>query len=153
MPITIDPDCKNVPCDAFSTCRTGACFPADTSCTGSRCTQPGEAPDGGTDEAGAIIPDAGGDGANDSGGDGATDAAKDGAKDGAMDAAMDAAGDAEGGAGPVPYCTNMILHCRTGASSDVACSTTANTCCDAQGLTANCNSAGVCCGIARHASA
>ena len=73
MPITLDPDCKDVPCDAFSTCRTGVCFDSNVACSGDACNEPGATPDGGTSEAGVVVPDAGvdaptdGDGASDSG--------------------------------------------------------------------------------------
>jgi hypothetical protein len=60
MPITIDPDCANVPCDAFSTCSKGTCFSSDTSCSGAGCEIPGELPDGGVDEASVVDPDASG---------------------------------------------------------------------------------------------
>ena len=60
MPITIDPDCAGVPCDAFSTCNKGRCFDSDTSCSGEQCENPGELSDGGLDEAGEVEPDASG---------------------------------------------------------------------------------------------
>ena len=37
LPITISPDCLNVPCDAFSTCRHGQCFTNEVSCQGGAC--------------------------------------------------------------------------------------------------------------------
>ena len=60
MPITIDPDCAGVPCDAFSTCNKGRCYDAATTCSGSECESPGELEDGGVDEAGVVEPDASG---------------------------------------------------------------------------------------------
>ncbi|MDF2692012.1 MAG: repeat domain protein [Labilithrix sp.] len=60
MPITIDPDCADVPCDAFSTCNRGMCFDSESSCTGDDCERPGELPDGAVDEASTVIPDASG---------------------------------------------------------------------------------------------
>lgn len=62
MPISLDPDCANTPCDAFSTCRTGVCYSSDvptSSCEGGSCAEPGELPDGGASEAGVVVPDAG----------------------------------------------------------------------------------------------
>ena len=59
LPITIDPDCKDVPCDAFSTCRTGKCFSSDVSCAGDSCLEPGDPGDGGTSVDGQVIPDTG----------------------------------------------------------------------------------------------
>lgn len=60
LPITIDPTCVNVPCDAFSTCRKGACFPSEAEpCgAGERCLEPGETAGGGTDLDAAVTPDA-----------------------------------------------------------------------------------------------
>ncbi len=92
MPITIDPDCKDVPCDAFSTCRTGVCFDSSVSCSGDACNEPGATPDGGTSEAGVVTPDASFDGPVPDGAlDGALDGASDGASDGALDGATDGA--------------------------------------------------------------
>ena len=61
LPITIDPTCVNVPCDAFSTCRKGACFPSEAEpCeAGEKCLEPGETATGGTDRDAAIDPDTG----------------------------------------------------------------------------------------------
>ena len=61
LPITIDPTCVNVPCDAFSTCRKGSCFPSDAEpCdAGEKCLEPGETDNGGTDKDAAIDPDTG----------------------------------------------------------------------------------------------
>ena len=59
LPITIDPQCKDVPCDAFSTCRTGKCFSSDVSCNGDGCLEPGDPGDGGTSVDGQVIPDTG----------------------------------------------------------------------------------------------
>lgn len=57
MPINIDPDCANVPCDAFSTCNRGTCVSSETKCSDSECETPGTLPDGGLDE-GSIVLDA-----------------------------------------------------------------------------------------------
>ena len=59
MPISIDPDCRDVPCDAFSTCRSGKCFSSETACNGDTCTEPGDPGDGGTAVDGQVIPDTG----------------------------------------------------------------------------------------------
>lgn len=112
MPITIDPTCVNVPCDAFSTCRKGFCFSAEAApCEGDGdCIEPGETANGGTDPDAAVEvgrPDAnpqddsGPPLMTDSGG-GATDAAEDVVTDtgtgsdanAGMDAGMDAGSDA-----------------------------------------------------------
>lgn len=87
LPITIDPDCKDVPCDAFSTCRTGKCFSSEVSCTGDTCPEPGALEDGGTNDDAAVILDGSqldGQTTNTDGGvaDGATDAPADAPMDG-----------------------------------------------------------------------
>jgi hypothetical protein len=106
MPISIDPDCKDVPCDAFSTCRTGKCFSADVACTGDNCLQPGDPGDGGTAVDGEVIPDTG------MPLEGSVDSSTDGAGDGSMstdggEGGSDAATDAGDGGTVVPggvYC-------------------------------------------------
>lgn len=52
IPITLDPDCVNVPCDAISTCSKGKCVSSSTSCSGGSCAIDPSAP--------PVIPDAGG---------------------------------------------------------------------------------------------
>lgn len=61
MPITIDPTCVNVPCDAFSTCRKGSCFASDAEpCEpGEKCLEPGENESGGTNFDASVPPDTG----------------------------------------------------------------------------------------------
>ena len=142
MPITIDPDCKDVPCDAFSTCRTGVCFTSEVSCSGDDCNEPGATPDGGTSEAGQITPDASFDGPP---GDGATEAAD--AAD-ASDAAdvtdsgeVDGGGDASVGNGASCILLDQDrLHC-----GGLLCSGPTKLCCGAQpGDATTCSAAGAC---------
>lgn len=62
MPITIDPECANVPCDAFSTCRKGRCFDSEIApCDGADCegSEPGSLKDGGVDLDAAVVSDGG----------------------------------------------------------------------------------------------
>ncbi len=62
MPITIDPECANVPCDAFSTCRKGRCFDSEIApCDGAECegSEPGSLKDGGIDLDAAVVSDGG----------------------------------------------------------------------------------------------
>jgi len=47
LEIPLEASCKNVPCDAVSTCKNAACVTSDVSCTGSGCGQPGVISDGG----------------------------------------------------------------------------------------------------------
>jgi hypothetical protein len=59
IPVVIDPDCKGVPCDAFSTCSRGRCYPSLIECPDGICGKPGEQPDGApADEDAAVVPDA-----------------------------------------------------------------------------------------------
>ncbi len=48
LEIPLDPDCKNVPCDAVSTCKKGACIDAHVACTADGCPPVGQLSDGGT---------------------------------------------------------------------------------------------------------
>jgi len=149
MPITIDPDCKDVPCDAFSTCRTGKCFSAEASCVGDACIEPGDPGDGGTAVDGQVIPDTGVpiDGATD--GQGLDGAMSDGAMgDGAVDdgggdsASSDSGSDGGGGnpAGvwcnlsdqlecPNPFtCIGSTSCCGPADNSSALCRGTVNAC-------------------------
>ena len=58
IPISLDVECRDVPCDAFSTCRKGSCYSSSTSCddTGT-CLGAGELPDGGLSPDAAILVD------------------------------------------------------------------------------------------------
>jgi hypothetical protein len=121
MPITIDPSCKDVPCDAFSTCRTGTCFPAETPCAAGTCTEPGDPGDGGTAEGG-------------------TDAALDGPAtgDGGADAA-DGNGEVDGGDGGTLGGSNLIT-CNKGAlfCASSVCSSPGHACCESAAGTRTC---------------
>jgi hypothetical protein len=96
IPIVIDPDCKNVPCDALSTCSRGVCFDAEVDCAGGECEKPGEQLDGAPDDDAAVVPDA-------------PQPARDGAPDAPTDGPVP-----EGGpdAGDAPYCMGTTLMCR-----------------------------------------
>lgn len=121
MPITIDPSCKDVPCDALSTCRTGACFPSETPCVGDACIEPGDPGDGRTAEGG-------------------TDAAEGGTAGDAdvFDGSDDGSGDGSSGGGP-SYCRNGALLC---ASS--VCSGPAHACCENASGASTCVAASTC---------
>ena len=141
MPITIDPDCKDVPCDAFSTCRTGVCFNSDVTCNGDECNEPGATPDGGTSEAGQVSPDASFDGPP---GDGAMDAAD--AADASDSADASDAADANGGDASVGNGAACVqadgdrLHC-----GGMLCDGTLKTCCGATPAAATtCGGVAVC---------
>ena len=127
LPITIDPICKDVPCDAFSTCRTGKCFKANTDCTDGTCLEPGDPGDGGTSADGQVIPDTGVDSSmpDSSKADGGTDSGLDGASDGSLDSGTDAdSGDSSvANPGVVPYCNGTTLHCTgpNGMPADQTC--------------------------------
>lgn len=141
MPISLDPDCANVPCDAFSTCSKGRCFDSETDCTGGECSTPGELKDGGVDEAKRVEPETGAapqDGSSDAT-NGRDDAGPDatGADDGGLDAtggddaSLDATNGGDGGldATPdgnvtVPYCNGDKLVCNSCGFGQFCCSTT-----------------------------
>lgn len=139
MPITIDPNCKDVPCDAFSTCRTGKCFPSDAACNGDACSEPGDPGDGGTAVDGQVVPDTGVpvDGAGVDGeatdGSGGTDGSVsfDSGTEGGVDAMTDA---------PLPNtrCTppggDGTLVC-----GNMSCSGATNYCCGSNADTATCS--------------
>jgi hypothetical protein len=124
LPITIDPECQDVPCDAFSTCRVGKCFSSESPCDGDVCAEPGALPDGGTNPDAEVMTDGGGDGpiTNDSGNDGGDSGdAGDGGE----------AGDGGDAGKTFPYCMpSQQIHCAdptTGA--DVVCGAP-NVCCE-----------------------
>ncbi|MBX3205424.1 MAG: hypothetical protein KF764_10165 [Labilithrix sp.] len=137
MPIAIDPDCADVPCDAFSTCSKGICFDSETACSGGDCGRPGELPDGGFDEGGAVIPDAGPLPDDDSGtldgGDGGplTDGAVDGGDGGPKDGGIDGG---DGGLQPV-----NAAYCPTGSMGPLYCPKTPG------GMAEPCEGGKVCC--------
>lgn len=69
LPITLDIACKDVPCEARSTCRSSTCVSSDTACSGDQCDIPSDAPvvtvpprDGGVDAGDASVDDASVDG-------------------------------------------------------------------------------------------
>ncbi|HSO41193.1 MAG TPA: hypothetical protein VLT33_52060 [Labilithrix sp.] len=135
MPITIDPDCKDVPCDAFSTCRTGVCFDSDVACSGDACTEPGATPDGGTSEAGVVIPDAGQDGAT-TGDGGPGDG---GPGDGSiLDGAGDGSTDGAAGDGSVGGAADCVLPSDSLVCGGLACAGTAVSCCGTAPANATC---------------
>lgn len=91
VPIVIDPNCKDVPCDAFSTCSRGLCFDSKVECEGSSCTEPGEQRDGApADPDSAVIPDA-------------------------PQPPRDSGADADADGGDAPVCVNNVLRCTDGA--------------------------------------
>ena len=49
LEIPLEVSCKNVPCDAVSTCKHATCVSSETSCTGNGCGDPGVIADGGTE--------------------------------------------------------------------------------------------------------
>lgn len=136
MPISIDPDCKNVPCDAFSTCRSGKCFASEAACSGDTCTEPGDPGDGGTAVDGEVIPDTGMpiDGATDDGAASDGSISLDSGTDGSVDG-VDATPD-----GPLPStrCTppggDGTLVC-----GNMSCSGATNYCCGSSADTATCS--------------
>lgn len=124
LPITIDPDCKDVPCDAFSTCRTGKCFSTNVTCGDDGCPEPGDPGDGGTSLDGQVIPDTGvpvppGSDGGDGGG------SSDGGTDAPSDAPLDGPIGTDGSTIGTAACSGSILQC----PSPLPCSGTAQSCC------------------------
>ncbi len=146
MPITIDPDCAGVPCDAFSTCNKGRCYDSETSCSGSECGRPGELEDGGIDEAGQVEPDTSGFDATPPIDSGSTDSGPtDSGRNLDTDAGPlnpDAGGTVDGGGGTPPYCmNNNDLHCDSVSTCNGANN---GACCAAATGQGVCNLAKVC---------
>lgn len=140
LPVTIDPDCKDVPCDAFSTCRTGKCFSSDTLCDGDSCVEPGDPGDGGTSVDGQVVPhpdSGGGDGAADGAiAEGGTDSGTEGGgTEGGTDAGTDGATDGGPGNPAAVYCdASGNLLC----PGPGACNTGSSCCGPQSGATATC---------------
>ncbi len=135
MPISIDPDCKDVPCGAFTTCRSGKCFSSEATCTGDSCLQPGDPGDGGTFADGGVILESGtlGDSSADEAGLDGSDSSIN--LDSGSDSPVDAPSDgpllstrcaSPGGLGTL-VCGNM------------SCSGATNYCCGATSETASCS--------------
>lgn len=156
IPVSLDPDCVDVPCDALTTCKSGRCVDARVNCTESSCTgeslPPPPGSDGGAD---AAIADATGDtGASDARpdvdpGDGSTPG--DGGADGATGSGMEgrcvlADGPACGGDAGATSCGVGASCCAYGAFP--ACKTPGTClgvtfCCDGP---AACGPGELCCG-------
>lgn len=122
LPILLEPECLNVPCDAVSTCAKGACVSAEASCRGDDCdlTVPGVLGDGGV-----VTVDApsGLDASMDADASGTTDASDandSGNADGGVSGSIRCSTDA--GA-----CTSGNVCCTEGASMAI-CSAAASTC-------------------------
>ena len=108
IPVVLERDCLNVPCDAFSTCHNGSCYSSSVDCTGGSCNAVGSNDAGPVDAGpGSILqsdgapeqfPEAGGsDGSSlGDGGDGGNSGGNDGGDSGLAD---DAGG---GDAGTIP---------------------------------------------------
>jgi hypothetical protein len=125
LPITIDPDCKNVPCDALSTCRKGNCYSSEVVIEGDVVPpEPGALPDGGTSEAGVIIPEGGNPDV--------------GPEDGSVDGPEDAPSDSFTPDGPAPdggppagvSCNGGTLYCPDSMGMPTACSGSLFFCCE-----------------------
>jgi hypothetical protein len=57
--VSLDADCRNVPCNAVSTCSRGLCVDSNVECGADGCSSPGALPDGGIEPVDApLTPDA-----------------------------------------------------------------------------------------------
>jgi hypothetical protein len=115
MPITIEPDCLNVPCDALTTCHKGDCFSSEVPPPDDDGTipEPGSLPDGGFDEAGVkdvAAPDAPG-----------VTPVTDGAADAPLDAPADAPPDGPPDLGACGQTGTFTCNGQTCAPNQVCC--------------------------------
>jgi hypothetical protein len=136
IPIPLEEDCRNVPCDAVTTCKKGVCLSAEVACDGSDCRLQGELPDGGIAPDAEVFVEGSTDhdssstegGPNDSG----MDASLDGGNDGGVDAGVDS-GDDSGVVGPPPggvTCTASnppLVQC---GSALMTCTLPGQACCE-----------------------
>jgi hypothetical protein len=132
--IPLDPDCKNVPCDAVSTCKKGACTDAHVDCGAGGCSQPGQLSDGGTLFVDAPTSPEAAIAELDSGGGGPTDAG---------DAASPTDAEIDGGADASSCPANAPVECPVGSS--LFCGAGQSCCQDPMaGTTASCKPTGQC---------
>jgi len=126
IPISIDPECLDVPCNATSTCRKGNCYDSETTDG----LEPGDDGNGGATEAGIVdgavdgfVPDGSKlDGSNDG-------SSADGSSEGGPDGGSDADG-GEGGAPPLATCNANILYCNKAGALGECSGSIAQACCD-----------------------
>jgi hypothetical protein len=132
--IPLDPDCKNVPCDAVSTCKKGACTDAHVDCGAGGCSQPGQLADGGTAFVDAPTNPEAAIAQHDSGGTEPTDAG---------DAAVPSDAEIDGGADASSCPANTPVECPVG--SGTICGAGQSCCQDSMvGTTASCRATGQC---------
>lgn len=143
LPITIDPDCLDVPCNAVSTCRKGNCYDS-TTINGE---EPGDDGNGGALEGGIVDGSADGFTPDGSKNDGGGDAASDGdAGDGAV---VFDGGDS--GSAPPASCNAGTLYCNhsTKSTPEPCARTNGFECCDTDKV-AQCGGANSCAGQLRY---
>jgi uncharacterized membrane protein YgcG len=102
IPVSLEPDCVDVPCDALSTCRKGRCVDSRVDCTESGCTGASLPPPPGSADAGPESADSGSDAGGASDG-GASDAAAEAGSDG---------GGGDGGSGATRCGSGLGPNCR-----------------------------------------
>ncbi|MBS2016427.1 MAG: hypothetical protein JST00_26315 [Deltaproteobacteria bacterium] len=141
IPISIDPECVDVPCNATSTCRKGNCYDSTTEDG----TEPGDDGKGGASEAGIVdgavdgfTPDAKtdgptGDGAAGDGGDGGPGDGGEGGPTG------------DGGGGPNAECLAGMLRCNRNGVLSPCPGTGVEACCDLD-VFGKCETASACAG-------
>jgi hypothetical protein len=132
MPISIDPDCRDVPCDAFSTCRSGKCFSSEAACNADACGQPGDPGDGGTAIDGQVTPGTG------TPVDGSTEGGETDGSSG-LDSGADGASDAPADGPPSITRCNPPGGPGTLVCANVSCSGSTKYCCGATAETATCS--------------
>lgn len=135
IPITIDPECLDVPCNATSTCRKGNCYDS----TAVDNVEPGDDGFGGASEAGIVdgavdgfVPDAS---KPDGSSDGSSEGSVDGGSDAPGDAPLDSSGQEGGFTSGRDYCEGTILVCPAfiDGGAPMTCSGPGQACCNDDG--------------------
>lgn len=98
IPVSLDIECRDVPCDAFTTCKKGFCYSSELECSDSDCRLKGELPDGGVDKEAAVLVDGSPDPMRDAATDGSgTDGSVESGTDSGIDSGIDSGVDSGDG--------------------------------------------------------
>jgi hypothetical protein len=142
IPVSLDPDCVDKPCDAFTTCRRGSCVDSHVDCTNSGdcngASLPAPGSDGGPPADGTSPADGGVDGAASDGGSDADDSG------GSSDA--DAAPPIDGGGGGGTCTTHAPFPCHAFGGNTVATCNEGQQCCASPPGQTACQMVGTSCG-------
>lgn len=136
IPVSLDPDCVDVPCDALSTCAKGKCVDARVTCDGGECRGPSSP---GSPDA-AATPDGSGDGPAGEGG--SSSGASSSSSSGASSSSSSSSSASSGGSGMEGRCIIADGPTCAGGSACMA----GQACCAY--ITTDCTAVGSCFGIA-----